>query len=240
MDYSLNRLTKVITSYIRRNILPGKTREFVILDVTNSYLGRIYDNTPPESIISILGNDFADFISDKFLYSVKEYKEMGHYTVLTKQHLIRGKFTYFWGIQNGKLLCGKLDDLPKDMLVSPVRNWKKKFGRIIDVGCDEQAVSLYFIDDQGNKIRYPQTGNVTKTLLIGPKKQVFLSCNPCWDMREYTLKIKEYLVDNPSYLVLLDNGRFENHQIENINKETYLASGFQNYDDMFVFGELKQ
>jgi hypothetical protein len=55
------------------------------------------------------------------------------------------------------------------MLVMPVRNWKRAYGKIISAGCDDNKVSLYFIDEFGNKIYYPQTGNNTKTLLIGSK-----------------------------------------------------------------------
>jgi hypothetical protein len=83
MEYTLKRLTTVVSSYIRRNILPGVKREFVIYDLTNSTLDRIYKETPQESIISILGNDFADYCN-KFLYTIKEYKEMSPETKLTK------------------------------------------------------------------------------------------------------------------------------------------------------------
>jgi hypothetical protein len=95
------------------------------------------------------------------------------------------------------------------MFAFPVRNWKRAYGKIVSSGCDDEKVSLYFIDEYGNKVYYPQTGNNTKTLLIGPKYQLFLSCNPCWDMKEFSLHINNYLKDNPSYLILLDNGRFE-------------------------------
>lgn len=238
MNYSLNRISKVVAQYIRRNLLPGVNREFVIINLTNSLLGRITENTKKENIISILGNDFADYL-DKYLYTVKEYKEMLPDTVLTKKSLSRKLFTYFWGIYNGKLLCDTINNLPEDMQVMPVRNWKKDYGRIIKADYCGDSVSLFFIDEYGNKIYYPQTGNNTKTLLIGPKYQVFLSCNPCWDMREYSSKINEYLKDNPSYLVLLDNGRFENYQINDVDKEKYISTAFCDYNDMFVFGELK-
>ena len=238
MNYSLNRISKVVAQYIRRNLLPGVNREFVIINLTNSLLGRITENTKKENIISILGNDFADYL-DKYLYTVKEYKEMLPDTVLTKKSLSRKLFTYFWGIYNGKLLCDTINNLPEDMEVMPVRNWKKDYGRIIKADYCGDSVSLFFIDEHGNKIYYPQTGNNTKTLLIGQKHQLFLSCNPCWDMREYSTKLNEYLKDNPSYLVLLDNGRFENYQINNVDKEKYLSTAFCDYKDMFVFGELK-
>jgi hypothetical protein len=68
MNYSIKRLTTIVSSYIRRNILPGVKREFVILDLTNSYLGRITDNIPPTSIKSILGNTFIE--DSKILYTV--------------------------------------------------------------------------------------------------------------------------------------------------------------------------
>lgn len=238
MNYSLKRISKVITQYVRRNILPGVNREFVIIDLTNSLLGRITENTKQENIVSILGNDFADY-SKKFLFTVKEYLEMPPDFVLTSKQLKRKQFTYFWGIYKSKLLCDTLENLPTDMEVMPVRNWKKSYGRIIKADCCGDSVSLFFIDEYGNKIYYPQTGNNTKTLLVGPKYQLFLACNPCWDMREYSTKLNEYLKDNPSYLVLLDNGRFENYQINNVDKEKYLSTAFCDYKDMFVFGELK-
>lgn len=238
MEYTLKRLTTVVSSYIRRNILPGVKREFVIYDLTNSTLDRIQGDTPQESIISILGNDFADYC-DKFLYTVQEYKQLDGDTKITKHPYRIKQFTYFWGIYNGKLKCGKLDDLPADMLVMPVRNWKRAYGKIISAGCDDNKVSLYFIDEFGNKIYYPQTGNNTKTLLIGSKHQLFLSCNPCWDMQEYSTILNKYLQNNPSYLVLLDNGRFERFQLKNVNKALYIESTFHDYEDMFVFGELK-
>lgn len=238
MEYTLERLTTVVTSYIRRNLLPGMTREFIIYDLTNSKLGRIDESTPEEQLISILGNDFADYCG-KFLYTVKDYKELSPKTKITKHPYVLEQFTYFWGIYNGKLLCDILDNLPEDMEVVPVRNWKKAYGKIVKADYCGDSISLFFIDEYGNKIYYPQTGNNTKTLLIGSKFQLFLSCNPCWDMREYSAKLNEYLKDNPSYLVLLDNGRFEKFQLNNPNKQQYIKSTFHDYNDMFVFGEFK-
>ncbi len=239
MEYSLKRLITVTSSYIVRNLLPNQKREFIILDLTNSKIDRITNETLRENIISILGNDFADYV-DRFLYTVEEYKEMDEENILTTVDKLKLKvFTYFWGIYDNKLLCGKLDELPNDMYVMPVRNWKRKYGKIVKaIAKPKEKVSLYFIDEYGNEIQYPQTGNNTKTLLIGPKYQLFLSCNPCWDMREYVDKLNEYIKDNPCYLVQLDNGRYENHQIGDIDKEKYISTSFETYDDMFVIGEV--
>lgn len=239
MEYSLKRLITVTSSYIVRNLLPNQKREFIILDLTDSKIDRITNETPQENIISILGNDFADYV-DRFLYTVEEYKEMDEENILTTVDKLKLKvFTYFWGIYKNKLLCGKLDELPDDMYVMPVRNWKRKYGKIIKaIAKPKERISLYFIDEYGNEIQYPQTGNNTKTLLIGSKYQLFLSCNPCWDMREYVDKLNNYIKDNPCYLIQLDNGRYENYQIGNINKEKYISTSFETYDDMFVIGEV--
>lgn len=237
MNYSIKRIIHVVSSYIFRNILHDVKREFVILDLTNSLLGRILPDTEESNIISILGNDFADY-TNGFLHTVEEFKNMPPDTVLTKYGLTKSRFTYFWGIKEGKLVCDKLSNLPDDLEVMPVRNWKQSYGRIIEAKCDNKSISLYFVDEFGNEIRYPQTGNVTKSLLIGPKHQLFLSCNPCWDMREYSQKINMFLQDNPSYLVQLDNGRFEHCQTDKINKAAYVYSSFQDYQDIFIFGEL--
>ena len=230
----------VTSSYIVRNLLPNQKREFIILDLTNSKIDRITNDTLSENIISILGNDFADY-NDRFLYTVEEYKEMDEENILTTVDKLKLKvFTYFWSIYNNKLLCGKLDELPNDMHVMPVRNWKRKYGKIVKaIAKPKEKISLYFIDEYGNEIQYPQTGNNTKTLLIGSKCQLFLSCNPCWDTREYADKLNQYIKDNPCYLVQLDNGRYENYQIGNIDKEKYISTSFETYDDMFVFGEVK-
>ena len=235
MEYSLKRLITVTSSYIVRNLLPNVKREFIILDLTNSKIDRITNETPGENIISILGNDFADYV-DRFLYTVEEYKEMDKENILTTVDKLKLKvFTYFWGVYNNKLLCGKLDELPNDMYVMPVRNWKRKYGKIVKaVAKPKERISLYFIDEYGNEIQYPQTMNNTKTLLIGPKYQLFLSCNPCWDMREYVDKLNEYIKDNPCYLVQLDNGRYENYQIGEIDKEKYISTSFETYDDMLL------
>ena len=240
MEYSLKRLITVTSSYIVRNLLPNQKREFIILDLTDSKIDRITNETPRENIISILGNDFADYV-DRFLYTVEEYKEMDGENILTTVDKLKLKvFTYFWGIYNNKLLCGKLYELPNDMYVMPVRNWKRKYGKIVKaIAKPKEKVSLYFIDEYDNEIQYPQTGNNTKTLLIGPKYQLFLSCNPCWDMREYVDKLNEYIKDNPCYLIQLDNGRYENYQIGDIDKEKYISTSFETYDDMFVIGEFK-
>lgn len=45
-------------------------------------------------------------------------------------------------------------------------------------------------------------------------------------MREYSQKINMFLQDNPSYLVQLDNGRFEHCQTDKINKAAYVYSSF--------------
>jgi hypothetical protein len=239
MEYSLKRLITVTSSYIVRNLLPNQKREFIILDLTDSKIDRITNETPRKNIISILGNDFADYVN-RFLYTVEEYKEMDGENILTTVDKLKLKvFTYFWGVYNNKLLCGKLDELPNDMYVMPVRNWKRKYGKIVKaIAKPKEKVSLYFIDEYDNEIQYPQAGNNTKTLLIGPKYQLFLSCNPCWDMREYGDKLNEYIKDNPCYLVQLDNGRYENYQIGNIDKEKYISTSFETYDDMFVIGEI--
>lgn len=240
MEYSLKRLISVTSQYIVRNLLPGQKREFILLNLTESKIDRILDSTPDENIVSILGNDFADY-SDRFLYTVSEYKHMNPETILTTvDNLQLNAFTYFWGIYNNKLLCGKLNELPDSMRVVPVRNWKRKYAKIVDVKVKpKEKISLYFIDEHNNEIQYPQTGNNTKTLLIGPKYQLFLSCNPCWDTREYAKKLKLYIKDNPCYLVQLDNGRYENYQIGYVDKKKYISTGFKTYDDMFVIGEVK-
>jgi hypothetical protein len=238
MEYSLKRLITVTSSYIVRNLLPNQKREFIILDLTNSKIDRITNETPSENIISILGNDFYEEC-DKKQYKVEDYCAMKPDDILTDNKLPLKSFTYFWGIYNNKLLCGKLDELPNDMYAMPVRNWKRKYGKIVKaVAKPKDKVSLYFIDEYDNEIQYPQTGNNTKTLLIGPKYQLFLSCNPCWDMREYVDKLNGYIKDNPCYLVQLDNGRYENYQIGDIDKEKYISTSFETYDDMFVIGEI--
>ena len=239
MKYNAKRLTTVISSYIRRNLLPGVKREFTILDITDSHLDRITGSTSELSIKSILGNMFIE--DSKILYTVQQYIDMDDNYLISTRKNKKGQFTYFFGLYNGKLLCDKLNNLPKDMIAFPVRNWKKAYGRIIkSVVYPEKAIALYLVDEYGNEIPYPQTGNNTKTFLIGPKYQLFLSCNPCWDMREYSQQLNTYLVDNPSYLVLIDNGRFEHYQLENINKEKYVSSSFEDVDDMFIIGEINK
>ena len=123
MNYSIKRIIHVVSSYIFRNILHDVKREFVILDLTNSLLGRILPETEESNIISILGNDFADY-TNGFLHTVEEFKNMPPDTVLTRYGLTKSRFTYFWGIKEGKLVCDKLSNLPDDLEVMPVRNWK--------------------------------------------------------------------------------------------------------------------
>ena len=69
MKYNAKRLTTVISSYIRRNLLPGVKREFTILDITDSHLDRITGSTSELSIKSILGNMFIE--DSKILYTVQ-------------------------------------------------------------------------------------------------------------------------------------------------------------------------
>lgn len=239
MNYSIKRLTTIVSSYIRRNILPGVKREFVILDLTNSHLGRITDNIPLASIKSILGNTFIE--DSKILYTVQQYSEMDDDCLISTRKQKKSQFTYYYGLYNGKLLCDKLDKLPKDMIAFPVRNWKRAYGKIVKTAVyPEKPIALYLVDEYGNEIPYPQTGNNTKTFLIGPKYQLFLSCNPCWDMREYSTTLNEYLIDNPSYLVLMDNGRFDHFQLENINKNKYVSTSFEDINDMYIIGEINK
>jgi hypothetical protein len=79
----------------------------------------------------------------------------------------------------------------------------------------------------------------SKILLIGEKHQLFLRCNANYNNEDFVREINQYLIDNPCYIVLLDSGRYSGVQIsDNIEKEKYVQSGFNDYDDMFVFGEV--
>ena len=57
--------------------------------------------------------------------------------------------------------------------------------------------------------------------------------------KKISCKINELLLNNPSYLVWIDNGRYNSFQLEEINKKKFIQNGFTEYNDMFVFGEVK-
>lgn len=243
MNYNPNRIIKIITSYIKRHIkhYNDDKQEMLLIDLSDSKIDQIHDDTPTEHIISILGNDFRE-IKYKNTYNTVEFFKKNQDVQITDYRIPVKNFKYWYGIYNYKFKADTLNNLPDDMYVLPVRNMKYKYGKIIDCVYKEERLNLetlYFIDEYDNYIPYPYVCGAAKTLLIGETHQLFLKCNPCFYTEDFIKEIKKYLIDNPSILVLLDNGRYSDYQIDNIDKDKYISVDLYDYNDLIVFGEFE-
>lgn len=247
MNYSLDRIWSMTTSYIRRNILYKNgecEKTFTLIDLTNSYIDRIDNDTPEENIVSILWNDFYE--KKNISYGTVEFFKQNQNTLITDHKVPVSNFSIWFGVKDGKIIADKLENLPNDLIVFPARNWKRSYGKIVDVKyVDDINVNnlyqntIYFIDEFGNNIYYPSAGPVVKILMIGKKHQLFLSCNPCFYSEKYVEELKKYIIDNPCYLILLDNGRYNHFFTEGkYKKQLYISSGPIEYNEMHVFGEV--
>ncbi len=244
MDYSPKRIVSVVIGYIKRKLELRKTfkinlnYEAKIIDLTNSKVSRITDSTPESNIVSILGNNFFEMHVNNF-HTVSDLLSKDNEYKMTDGGVTLGAFKYFYGIYNNKLRVGELNTLPLDMECYPVRNLKHKHGRIVESYVDEKKY-IVLKDEFGNIIEmYNNTYGPVKSLFIGEKKQFLLVTKPSYDNTNTIPFLNEFLRDNPSYYVQLDNGRYCSCQIGDINKNEYMRNSFETYDELFVFGELK-
>lgn len=244
MDYSPKRIVSVIIGYVKRKLEFRRSfnielnYEAKIIDLTKSKIARIMEDTPKNNIISILGNNFYE-ITVKNFHTVSELLSKNDNYKLIDNGATLGAFKYFYGIYNNKFHIGELKTLPLDMECYPVRNLKHNYGRITESYIDDNKY-IVLKDEFGNIIEmYNNTNSIVKSLFIGEKKQFLLITKPSYDNTNTIPFLNDFLKDNPSYYIQLDNGRYNNYQIDNINKEEYMKHSFETYNDLFVFGEIK-
>lgn len=242
MNYSLSRIFNVTCNYLVRNLFEEENndsskKDLIIIDLTESKIGRILNDTPEENIVSILGNDFFEKSVSNF-HTVEELLKSNENLILTDKGYILSNFKYFWGIHNGKLIAGELNELPQNMQCMPIRNVKHNEGPIIRSFINDKY-ELCFLDNNGNILKLMDSFKTIKTLLIGEKRQFLIVTNRMYDNEKISCKINELLLNNPCYLVWIDNGRYRSFQLEEINKKKFINNGFTEYDDMFMFGEVK-
>jgi hypothetical protein len=257
MDYSPSRITTVVIGFAKRKIYhvgerlkllrlhvdketyySNETYNSKIIDLTNSKIGRITNEIKETQIISILGNNFYEKTVKNF-HTVKELLSYSPDYIMTDYGVTLGSFRYFYGIYQNKFIAGELINLPLDMVCFPIRNMKHKNGLVVEALVDENKY-IIFKDEFDNtlELRNQTCGNI-KVLLVGEKKQIFLITNPYFDNTNIIPYLNDFLKNNPSYLIYIDNGRYSHYQIEEINKEKYMENSFEDYDDLFVFGEIK-
>lgn len=240
---TIKRILEVTKSYSIRHFF--KDSNFVkpfLLEMTNMHMCRITSKVPDEQIHSIL---FCDFDERKNIaYETVRWFKENKDSKITDRNIPVTNFKFWYGICEGKFKCDILDNLPDDMIVMPVRNLKSDITEPFD--------SLVIIDgvlhlkntNNGTitKLPYTQDGdNMGKCILISTNNKSLFVYGVRNVNKEEIEKINVFLRENPSYPIMVDNGRYLFYFIgDNIKKHAFVCGGFSEIDDMFVFGSLKE
>lgn len=239
---TIKRILEVTRRYSIRHFFKDKnfTKPF-IFEMSGLNMCRITSDIPDSDIYCIL---FCDFDERKNIAyeTVKWFKE-NQSSKITDHNILVSNFKYWYGVYNGKFKCDILDNLPEDMIVMPVRNLKSEIKKPFNSLIIKDGILFLKNEDECiTKLPYEQEGNnIGKCIFVSPNnKSLFVygvrGCN-----KEEIARLNEYLKENPSYPIMVDNGRYLFYFIgDNVKKHGFVCGGFSEIDDMFVFGSLKE
>ena len=238
---TIKRILEVTKSYIIRDFF--KDNNFIkpfILDMSDMYMCRITSSVPDNQIYSIL---FCDFDERKNIaYETVKWFKDNKDSKITDHNIPVTNFKFWYGVYNGKFKCDTLDNLPEEMIVMPVRNLKSEINKPFNsIVIRDGVLYLKNEDEYLTKLPYTQdSNNIGKCVLISENnKSLFIYGIRNNDKKEID-KIKQFLKENPSYPIMVDNGRYLFYFIgDNVQKHAFVCGGFSDIDDLFVFGSLK-
>lgn len=238
---TIKRILEVTKSYSIRHFF--KDNNFIkpfILDMSDMCMCRITSDIPDNQIHSIL---FCDFDERKNIaYETVKWFKDNKDSKITDHNIPVTNFKFWYGIHEGKLKCDVLENLPEEMIVMPVRNLKSEINKPFNsIVIRDGILYLKNEDEYLTKLPYTQdNNNIGKCVLISENnKSLFVYGVRNNDKKEID-KINHFLKENPSYPIMVDNGRYLFYFIGNdIKKHAFVCGGFSDIDDMFVFGSLK-
>lgn len=239
---TIKRILEVTKSYSIRHFF--KDKNFIkpfILEMSDLEMCRITSDIPDSKIYSIL---FCDFDERKNIaYETVKWFKDNITSKITDRNIPVSNFKFWYGIDNGKLKCNILENLPEDMVVMPVRNLKseikKPFNKMI---IRDGVLNLKNEDEYITNLPYTQDGNnIGKCILVSENGKSLFVYGVRHNDKEYIEQINNFLQENPSYPIMVDNGRYLFYFIgDDIKKHAFICGGFSGIDDMFVFGSLKE
>ena len=239
---TIKRILEVTKSYsIRHFFKDGNFIKPFILEMSDMHMCRITSNIQDEQIYSIL---FCDFDERKNIaYETVRWFKDNKDSKITDHNIPVTNFKFWYGVYNGKFKCDILDNLPDDMIVMPVRNLKSDITEPFNSLIIRDGV-LYLKNNNEylTKLPYTQDGdNIGKCILISENGKSLFIYGVRNVNNEEIEKINVFLRENPSYPIMVDNGRYLFYFIGNdIKKHAFVCGGFSDIDDMFVFGSLKE
>lgn len=238
---TIKRIIEVTKNYSIRHFFKDKnfTKPF-IYDMSTLKMCRITSNIPDENITSILFCDFDEQNSVGY-ETVQWFKEHIN-ELITDKNIPVKNFKFWYGIEEGKFICGELNTLNENTIVMPVRNLK----HIVNKPFNQLFVKnglLYLSNEEGviTKMPYEQSGNnIGKCILIGENgRSLFVYGVRCANTKEIE-EINKYLKENPSYPIMVDNGRYLFYFIgDDIKKHAFVCGGFSEVDDLYIYGSIK-
>lgn len=238
---TIKRIIEVTRNYTIRHFFKDKnfTKPF-LYDMSTLKMCRITSDIPDENITSILFCDFDEQNSIGY-ETVKWFKEHINELITDKKIPVKN-FKFWYGIEGGKFICGELNTLNENTIVMPVRNLK----HVVNSPFNKLFVKnglLYLSNEEGiiTELPYEQNGNnLGKCILIGKNgKSLFVYGVRCTNKAEIE-KINKYLKENPSYPIMVDNGRYLFYFIgDNIKKHAFVCGGFSEIDDLYIYGSVK-
>lgn len=239
---TIKRILEVTKSYsIRHFFKDGNFIKPYLLEMSDMYMRRITSNIPDNQIHSIL---FCDFDERKNIaYETVKWFKDNKDSKITDHNIPVTNFKFWYGVYNGKFKCDTLDNLPDDMIVMPVRNLKsditEPFNSLI---IRDGVLFLKNNNEYLTKLPYTQDGdNIGKCILISENGKSLFVYGVRSVNKDEIEEINKFLSENPSYPIMVDNGRYLFYFIgDNIKKHAFVCGGFSDIDDMFVFGSLKE
>jgi hypothetical protein len=239
---TIKRILEVTKSYSIRHFF--KDSNFIkpyLLEMSDMYMRRITSNIPDNQIHSIL---FCDFDERKNIaYETVKWFKDNKDSKITDHNIPVTNFKFWYGVYNGKFKCDTLDNLPDDMIVMPVRNLKSDITEPFNSLIIRDGVLFLKNDNEYlTKLPYTQDGdNIGKCILISENGKSLFVYGVRSVNKDEIEEINKFLSENPSYPIMVDNGRYLFYFIgDNIKKHAFVCGGFSDIDDMFVFGSLKE
>ena len=297
----ITNIYKYLKNYFS-NRLSEKDRS-AFIDLSNKNVSRIKKNT--KGVETILTNEFVED-NDNTIKTKKQFKNTTD-TLLGDKKIPLSKISTFYGIEDGKLKAGSLDDFKDETVVIP--NRAKNIGKVVKViapSKDEtkknykifrdsvsSSVDAYnkergykpdFLTKLESLVAFQKPGpfntlydntdskefrhvidsinniyrpilNKTQLKVINEKGDTIsgysLNATPkalfaneqgnavfVSDLHDNERQLNDWLKENPSYPIMVDNGRYGNFMLSKPNIGEYI--GFGNPDKAFVLGTTKK
>ncbi len=237
LDYIWTVIQRFNERYIFRN---SNFMKPFVLDLSGKKLCQISNTVDDKDIAGILFCDFKESDSSIARGPASFFKNNKN-ELITDNKIPVLNFTWWYGINEGKLFIDKLENIDDDLLIMPVRNLKRIVQKPFDKILIKRNIVFLTNGEVNVQLPYEQlNNNIGKCILISPDgHSLFI-----YGVKENSINeleiIKNFLNEHPAYPVMVDNGRYLFYFVgENITKDDFVCGGLHKIDELYIIGFCK-